>query len=251
MAEPLKLTVVEFPPQAILAALPGPPTLAAVPLDRVEELGCERLALNLLGPLELTRYRGFRFAKRQREWLAGRLAAKSALASFLGQNDSAPATSWPTWQINTRPDGRPQLELPAYFPQAPQLSISHSHGLAAALISPGPCGIDIQQLTPSLLKVRPRFVSSPEESLLAASPALHRLEELARLGLLWAAKEAIRKAVELPVPLGFLEMELVRAKSSDGQAFWLEFDLNGPSIEKLAAIAWLQNRHAAAVTLID
>ena len=86
---------------------------------------------------------------------------------------------------------RPQVTpLPCGFPTA-SVSISHSGGYATALACPeGCCGVDIQQKNPTLLKVQERFAS--EEELAAFSPIL---SPLTRLGLLWAAKEAVKKCL--------------------------------------------------------
>jgi len=68
------------------------------------------------------------------------------------------------------------------------LSLSHSGSMAAAIIHPQSCGVDIQLLDKSLLKIAPRVLSSLELSLIPKKNAL------LHTGLFWSAKEALYKA---------------------------------------------------------
>ncbi len=67
------------------------------------------------------------------------------------------------------------------------ISLSHTDGFVAAMVSPFPCGIDIQRFDPRLTRLAGRFLSEKEMS----SAADHDLEFLT---ICWSIKEAAYKA---------------------------------------------------------
>lgn len=69
-----------------------------------------------------------------------------------------------------------------------QISISHSHGLAAAIAAPQLCGIDIQFLVPKITRLAHKFLRPEEAACLV--PA----HELDQIHFFWGAKEALYKA---------------------------------------------------------
>jgi len=138
------------------------------------------------------------------------------------------------------------------LPEKLFLSISHSGGHAAALASPaGPCGLDIQQLSPALAGIKERFSTAGERRLLQSCPQFAQLDKIEQLALLWSAKEAFRKALHLsPLP-AFLEMRLTARPRPASRAFQLiaEFNRNGQHCD-FSVTAWLHNGMAVAVTFI-
>ena len=202
---------------------------------------------SFLTPTEQATFAGFTFPKRRREWLGGRLAAKGAALARAGQPLTAGALAG--WQVNSGPDGRPGLQLVGGAPPVPkmELSISHSHGLAAALVvTARPCGLDLQQVTDTVVRVRERFCTEPEAAL------LHRVVPEARaevcLSLLWAAKEALRKA-RGGVPLtGFLAMHLVGSERLDQQAWCFRLAVAGA--REYPVVVWLLEDFAGAMSVV-
>ena len=163
--------------------------------------------------LQLERYT---FEKRRNEWFLGRICAKQStieLLARLGIESLTPLEI--TIAVGT--SGRPYLMLPEIkeLERVPDISISHSHGKVIGLAGNCHCGIDIQLLTDTLFKVRDRFCSGPEMALLTETSE----DELAQLGMLWVAKEAIRKSLEHTRPAGFLTMRLNEVRRQNG--FWL------------------------------
>ena len=181
-------------------------------IEQVETLG---FLTTLLSPAEFELFRRFGYAKRRREWLGGRLAAKHCLHGFLHKNTSGPLL-YGEYSLLPDATGRPHLEQPlAQYPAA-SVSISHSRGYAAALLHPsGDCGIDIQQKTPQLASVQERFASDDE---------LHLFDPLAahltRLGLLWAAKEAVKKCLLSDHPSFFGIIKLTEVRYEPNKAIW-------------------------------
>ncbi|NNK12781.1 MAG: 4'-phosphopantetheinyl transferase superfamily protein, partial [Desulfofustis sp.] len=140
--------------------------------------------------LQLERYT---FEKRRNEWFLGRICAKQSTIELLAQLGIKSINPLEiTIAVGT--SGRPYLKLPEIngLERIPDISISHSHGKVTGLAGNCHCGIDIQLLTDTLFKVRDRFCSRPEMALLTDTSE----DERAQLGMLWVAKEAIRKSLE-------------------------------------------------------
>ncbi len=182
-----------------------------VHLDRLarEITGADRLFFNqVLLPPERRQYLRFSLPGRRIEWLGGRLAAKEAVIRLLGGGVQEKA-GLSDWLVLADEQGKPVVE-----PQssrrlsAPHISITHSGSQALAMAATGPCGIDIQAITPAVLKVRSRFAHKAEQELLCASSATKGLDELHGLTLLWCAKEAVRKMVSVAPLIGFKELLL-------------------------------------------
>lgn len=170
---------------------------------------------SLLTPAELDIFHGFRYDKRRQEWLGGRIAAKQAM-QLLTRATKTPSLLFHACSILPDEHGRPQVTpLPCGFP-ASSVSISHSGGFAVALACPeGSCGVDIQQKNPTLLKVQERFASEEEQATFGPT-----LAPLTRLGLLWAAKEAVKKCLlaDHSSFFGSIRLDAVRHEPHDG--FW-------------------------------
>ncbi len=173
--------------------VPNDSFLALLPLESVAALavwpeGLHALqAQGIVDATELQRFHSFPLIKRRLEWLAGRLAAKAALQQYCAARDPQGPQALPaTLVIDNDGHGRPSLARRLRCPQ-PFLSISHSQGLAAALVAPVPCGLDLQEMHDKLLRLRARFASPAEQALGSGHDAL------VWLGMLWAAKEAVKK----------------------------------------------------------
>ncbi len=141
-------------------------------------------AIRRLGPEERQRLAGLHHPRRCRQWLGGRLAAKEALALLAAngrqENDHV--------EIRTGNHGEPLAARPGFT-----VSISHSGDHAAAVASrTGRCGVDVQTLTPTLARARSRYCRTADLRLLTR--LARHLPLLSRLGILWAMKEAYRKA---------------------------------------------------------
>lgn len=136
----------------------------------------------LLTAAERAEYAAFRFPKRRHDWLLGRLAAKLALAESGGPDPGAIT-------IRKLEGGRPAFDLDA---PGWDLSITHGHGLAAALVAPAPVGIDLEAVRPLEADAWRFFTSEDEQARLAAG-------ELSPIAL-WAIKEAGYKALHGAVP---------------------------------------------------
>lgn len=182
--------------------------------DKIGDIRREQEITSCLSGVELDLLNRLSSGKRKREWLGGRFAAKYVAARLLENTEPrGKTTAWFSHNIAADEHGRPFILTSGKdaSPLAmPDISISHSGSLAAAMaVHRGYCGIDIQVITPKVLKVSERFCTSSEEQLLQEySPGEHE-NRTPLLTELWAAKEVLRKASNMDSLPGFMEMELI------------------------------------------
>lgn len=206
--------------------------------EKMTRRGEFELSSHYLTPPEQDQFLSFTFAKRKLEWLGGRLAAKYVAMEACGRTPETAAGSqkWRDWTIETDKDGRPHINHVGKADKIilPDISISHNNGLAAAMAAiGGRCGLDIQKIVPSVLKVKERFASAPEQDILRQLPDAG--PESARLTLLWSAKEAVKKAVGANLLPGFMGIRLAAAKGAETgfeKAFILDFISQVPGRKK-------------------
>ena len=188
----------------------------------------EGLAKFYLNPKERLKFKNFSFAKRKLEWLTGRICIKASIQA-LWQENSVTQNNWHNLQISNNPAGRPFLETTIPTPQIiPDISITHSGKQAAALASLHHlCGLDLQEIKSTLMRVKSRFASPTELNLLLKNAP--NLPEKTLLAMLWSGKEAVRKAFPCqPLP-GFMDLQLNQFRGGpynfDGQFFCQRQDM--------------------------
>ena len=160
----------------------------------------------LLAPVERDRFARFHHPKRRLEWLGGRLAAKHCLRQLAA---AGLIVTIPPHEQTILADahGRPGVDWTGRTGTPPALSISHCRGYAAALACTGSaCGLDIEPVAPRLANVQARFTTPEEIALLHALP-----EPLARLAVLWTAKEAVKKCFLHDEPTFVSRISLIAA----------------------------------------
>jgi len=107
---------------------------------------------------------------------------------FLAVRALAKAMDIDPLKIAHLPSGKPYIENCAI-----NISISHTKGYAAILLSPQiHMGIDVEQLSERILKVRSRFMHPDEEMHLFGQDC----NESSLLLLHWCAKESLYKAIQ-------------------------------------------------------
>ncbi len=155
------------------------------------------VSLDLLTAAEHSEFRTLLGASRQRDWLAGRTAAKRAVGRAAGVDPQRIT-------LLARPGAAPvpMLMRGQGAPQrlALRVSIAHRGGWAiAAAFAPGLCvGVDLERAN-DVVAEHARYFVAPEER-----------DTAARLGAgrLWALKEAAWKALGLRQELPFRELAL-------------------------------------------
>lgn len=223
----------------------GPAALAMVTMDALDK----KNPAPYLTPEEQHGLASFCYERRRLEWLGGRLAAKQAAGRLAADRRGTDAgIEWHGWAVAAGDDGRPFLaRVPINSTGlVADISITHSSGLAAGMaVSKGRCGIDLQRISTKTIKVRERFCGGAEEEILEA--AFTGTKTAARLTILWAAKEALRKAAAIkPLP-GFLAFHL-NTVTSTGRNNWQRFDFGDAQSKKYRVAVTFYNDFALAVT---
>jgi 4'-phosphopantetheinyl transferase len=110
--------------------------------------------------------------ERRREWLAARMLA----GQLTGGSERLPCLNDDT--------GKPYFQGSSL-----EVSLSHSNGLVAAMISPGQrIGVDIQSIQNRMEQIAPRFMNEEE---LGGIDENHRIDHI---HVYWGAKECLYKA---------------------------------------------------------
>jgi 4'-phosphopantetheinyl transferase EntD len=122
----------------------------------------------------------YRSPRRRAEFLAGRIAARRAVAQALGEDRGV--------ELEIRRDAAGAPSVPGH--PALHVSISHSYGLAVAVAAPFAVGVDLERAEPRPEAFARMFFTDAEHARLAAAPGPER-EEL--LHVLWTRKEAASK----------------------------------------------------------
>ena len=163
---------------------------------------------------EIVQLNKYSFEKRRHEWLSGRICVKQAVLDLLKKHNSSVTPGALDFTIEANDTGRPFVAFlnPADHPDELEISISHSHGKAAGMAGKGLCGIDIQLLNNTLFRVKDRYCTDIESAIMDVIPA----DELTHLGMLWVAKEAIRKCLSGIKLVGFQELKLTQVNEKDG-----------------------------------
>lgn len=213
---------------------------SSVNIDKLREkndiLGGAVLTDYFLTETEKKTYKKFSYEKRRMEWLAGRIAAKTAVINLSAHllKESKEKNQWLQLEIAADEGGRPfVLSGPGL---RPDISISHSGCFAvAAAVEKGVCGLDIQKISTKISKVEKKFIGQDELALINEISLLSHLSREEFLTLVWSAKEALRKGSGRSNPLlGFLEARLIEAEEEKGGfvfRFFCKRDLEKNQVE--------------------
>jgi len=233
-----------------------PDELAAVTIDlnalqNKDGHWAEELAEFYLRPAERQKFKSFNFAKRKFQWLAGRICAKEAVQALWQKGPGPQAADWQNLQISNTPAGRPFIETTTPTRRTvPDISITHSGQKAAALVSLRHlCGFDLQEINSTVMRVKSRFASPAELHLLMKTG--NRWPERTLLSMLWAGKEAVRKAFPCqPLP-GFMDLRLYKFSGGphefSGQFICRRRDMP-PTIP---VYCFLYKNYAGALTIVN
>ncbi|RUM43068.1 MAG: hypothetical protein DSY80_06220 [Desulfocapsa sp.] len=201
-------------------------SLAIFPLDSLKPKDSSILSI-WLHQKEQLQLEQFSLEKRSREWLGGRICAKqSARMFFQRRKNQTIIPNYSQCRIQSDADGRPSFQqLEGLDIDFPELSISHSKKIAAAMSSLPCCGIDIQFAAATLERVQEKFCSSKEEQTL--KKLVPNLPRISRLTLLWSAKEAAKKMLSPEGIPGFQELTLLHNSRSDNGVALFSFAKTG------------------------
>ena len=213
--------------------------------EEMQKFAEKKGVAHYLATREQDNFTRFTSDKRKKEWLGGRFAAKFAAAGALVQNGNP--LPWSGLAVLADANGRPFLAAATKSSVLPDISISHSGSMAAAMaVSKGLCGIDIQKVTERVVKVRERFCTPEEEHIIQSFFKAPHEKQSAALTKLWAAKEALRKAANTNSLPGFLELELTEINKGSPYRdsapwrfvfMWKHVDLHGDPVNERCRVA--------------
>jgi len=157
-------------------------------------------------------------ARRRQEWLSARLAGKEAVRCLLRQHHGLDV--WPAdIEIYQEARGKPRVRggWLARLTAEPEVSLSHSGGVAVALAATGAAGvrvgIDLEALRRPGKGFTPLAFDPEEERLLMDLGATGEDGWHLRF---WCAKEAVAKALGTGLPHGPREVKVVAVPGRDG-----------------------------------
>lgn len=232
--------------------------LAQVRLDILEtelnKAGENFFSRFYLSEREQQAFSGYTFRKRKLEWLGGRIAAKYAAKKILFDgNMSGSPVEWKDFELIANKQGKPFIQTGKQVTaeKMPEISISHSGNLAVAMAdAENACGIDVQVISSTVVKVRERFSSTEERRILKKFDAFAAVGEEAGLTLLWSAKEALRKAIETNPLAGFMELCLTAAAGDPSEGVLFEFihERGKEERTRFAVVAFFYEEYVVAFT---
>jgi phosphopantetheinyl transferase len=207
-------------------------TLNGVMLETSElhlQLVNDELNKQWLSNEELRRFSTFKLDKRRKEWLGGRICAKLAAGQI---SDIQVQHQFSRIVVINAPGGRPSIQINGHDrSRSFDVSISHSSNFAIAILATDFCGIDIQETTETLLRVKERFCSLDDEKILNTFLQAHA--EATRLNYLWTAKEAIRKALSYHEVPEFLRLKLFKIEILQENLFSLHFSYKDQTVKTI------------------
>jgi 4'-phosphopantetheinyl transferase len=171
--------------------------------------------VSLLHPQEWEYYKSLKFEKRIKSYLIGRLAAKKAVSSLVGDKNLAKILIQAG--IFTQPVTTYEEK------QNIQVSISHRDDFSAAIAFPEahPMGIDIERIIAEKNAVIERETTESEINLITTLPFSHEV----MLTLLWTAKEALSKVLRtgLMTPFKIYEVDQIEVQRDYLLCFYKNF----------------------------
>lgn len=132
-----------------------------------------------------------RFAKRRRDWLLGRVAAKDAVRTWLGDKTGNRELHPAAFAIAREDGGTLRVKHLAAGLPCPSLSISHSNGSALGVAHHDSVGVDLERVVPRERSFLETFTREDEREWIGDLLAQNGDEAMTRL---WCAKEAVSKS---------------------------------------------------------
>lgn len=176
------------------------PVVAVVSADEARALLAGRPEEQFT-PAELDQLARFGSEKRRRDFVAGRLAAKRAVALWLKQKDEKVSG---LVEVSNDQDGMPYISAPAPMRGRLHLSIAHGELGGIAAVHAGPVGVDAELVMSRDAAVLKYYVR--EDELAVNAIAQTRL---------WTVKEAVLKMIGLGFAGGFFNVKWTGGKTAE------------------------------------
>ena len=239
----------------IFSTIPNPPILLKLMPATQDGESCVKTTppYAFLCQNERDRLKKYTLAKRQSEYLTGRICAKISTMSYL-QSCGQHCAAMEQIEIINAESGYPFVKInPESLAPIPKISLSHSKEYALALAAQYRCGVDIQRQEKTLKKLQEKYCTDGEFSVLLKT--LSKGNVLPGLTLLWSAKEAIQKSLSADVMPYFSEIRLQQCKKIEKNNVVLTFSLltdrNPKWPRGITVAAGIFKNYAMAVTTLE
>jgi Phosphopantetheinyl transferase len=202
----------------------------------------EERAGTFLSAREQVIFSQLRFAKRRRDWLLGRWAAKSLVCSLPAYRHFLPRQI----EILPTPSGAPQLVLAEKPMPYADLSLSHSHGVAFCAITFCPSfrvGVDIEAIEERSPVFVSDYFTSNEQGLLGT-----KLADACYVTAIWSMKESMLKALRTGLRLDPRMLE-VKSLPVLVERKWQDVQVGEAGRSTHSWVAWWQQRKNFVLTL--
>jgi phosphopantetheinyl transferase len=156
---------------------------------------------SMLAPIEREHFVKLRLEKQRRQHLAGRLAARRALAKLTGRDPERFSIARSGNDVDR---GRPEVWLDGTPAPELHVSIAHDRDLAAAAAARDPIGIDIELVETRDQSFEDLIASKVEKAALA--PLSGKARDRA-VTMLWCVKEALGKRLGVGLSRPFVELD--------------------------------------------
>jgi phosphopantetheinyl transferase/malonyl CoA-acyl carrier protein transacylase len=198
-------------------ALPElPPECLAVTISEadVREGDVNGIALLYLTAEELAGLKSM-VDRRRSEFVLGRIAMKDALRRWLARQNRGEMPHPAAIALGATAEGKPFFQPIPGVSVIPEVSVTHSEGRAAAVVSPFTVGIDLEPVSRPTARILGDFALPEEIRILDHLAAAEQLDG-AWSTRLWCAKEAAGKALGTGLAGRPRDLELVHAEK-DGR----------------------------------
>ncbi len=168
---------------------------------------------HFLSPSERARFKELKTRKRQLEWLSGRIAAKRLIREVHFSGEGA-VVSYPAIEVESNSLGAPVITIVGESQAEPRVSISHSDGVAAAMLAREPAlapGIDVEAIERRADAFVRDYFTENERVCIGASGA-HRDRVVTAI---WAVKEAMMKALGIGARVDFRQIEVTLGEGEE------------------------------------
>jgi len=208
------------------------------------------LAFLILSPPERQEWQALQVPlRREAQWLLGRAVAKDVVRNEIEER-SGRRFAAAEIRIENDASGRPVVVGGWWtdLPQSPQLSISHTDGMVAAVaatLATGlRLGVDTEKIrTPSQDLLDGAFA---EGELTLLPPGLGEAERPEWIFRFWCAKEAVGKALGSGVPLDPRELNVTGVEAGSG---WIRLRFRASESGELTALTFRRGEHVFAVAV--
>jgi len=176
-------------------ALPDLPADAVCTLlskDEASALKFDWFPRSALSQDELLQLRSMSKKIDQQQFILSRLVSKDAVRTWNARETGEPLRQTVELELNHEESGRPYMVCVNGDTLLPNISLSHSNGVAVAVASEAPLGIDLERADRDVSGILHDFATQEEQAALAELTAGEPDGEWALR--LWCAKEAASKA---------------------------------------------------------